>query len=86
MGLEPTDLLGQSVFKTACIAANLLLYVLETRVEVESTNNSFADCSLNRSGNESMGPDRVELSEEPPHIYYSTVLQTAVRNKALVFG
>ena len=35
---------------------------------------------------DSMGSDRVELSEEPPHIYYSTVLQTAVRNKALVFS
>ena len=32
-----------------------------------------------------MGSDRVELSEEPPHIYYSTILQTAVRNKALAF-
>ena len=50
-----------SVFKTDAIDQLCHLSIIETRVEVESTNNSFADCSLNRSGNESMANSRLEL-------------------------
>ena len=71
----PNNMFNQCSFK------KVKLIKIQERIEL--SNTSFADQRVSHFTTRSMGPDRVELSEEPPHIYYSTVLQTAVRSKTL---